>query len=173
MARPAKIIGTARLIVAKYGKAGPMIARRRARQAARQRHEAAASAWTAIARAADVVLEPPPDDRASLSDVLDGAVTGQVMNAYGVEREQVEQLMRQTKKRREAKSDIPPKEPARRRYLWPPRRSARCASLSYSSAILSKVCRATGSCIASALARTSSARSRQYWAWGMGAPRHE
>jgi len=101
MARPAKIIGTARLIVTKYGKAGPSIARRRARQAARRRDEATASAWTAIARAADVVLEPPPDDRASLSDVLDGAVTGRVMKADGVDREQVEQLMRETKERRD------------------------------------------------------------------------
>jgi hypothetical protein len=101
MARPARIIGTARLIVAKYGKAGPMIARRRARQAARRHDEAAHSAWTAIARAADVVLEPPRDDRASLSDVLDGAVTGQVMKANGVDRKHVEQLMQETKERRD------------------------------------------------------------------------
>ena len=45
--------------------------------------------------------QPPRDDRASLSDVLDGAVTDQVMKAYGVDREHVEQLMRETKERRD------------------------------------------------------------------------
>jgi hypothetical protein len=37
------------------------------------------------------MLEPPPgDDRTSLSDVLDGAVTKKVMSADGVEREHVD-----------------------------------------------------------------------------------
>jgi hypothetical protein len=99
MARPAKILGTARRIVAKYGKAAPAMARRRARQASQRRDDAAASAWEGIAFAADGILTPLSDDRASLSDVLDGAVTGEMMKAYGVDREHVEQLMRQTKER--------------------------------------------------------------------------
>ena len=106
MARPAKIIRAARLIVGKYGKAAPIIARRRARQASGRRDEAAASAWTAIARAANVVLSPQKDKpkdkaRASLSDVLDGRVTQQVMTADGVKREEVERLMEHARDRRD------------------------------------------------------------------------
>jgi len=104
MARTAKIIRAARLIVQKYGKAGPIAAGRRARHASRRRDEAAASAWMAIARAANVMLSPPKDaPRASLSDVLDGKVTQQVMTANGVKREDVEHLMKQTKDRRDKK----------------------------------------------------------------------
>jgi hypothetical protein len=102
MARPAKIVRAARLIVAKYGRAGPTIARRRARQASARRDDAAASAWMAIARAANAVLSPSKDEaRASLSEVLDGGVTRQVMTADGVKREEVEHLMEQTKDRRD------------------------------------------------------------------------
>lgn len=72
MARPAMIISAAARIVAKYGKAGPMIARRRARQASQRRDEAAASAWEGIASAADGMLATPGDNRASLSNVLEG-----------------------------------------------------------------------------------------------------
>ncbi len=79
-----------------------MIARRRARHASGRRDDAAASAWMAIARAANAMLLPPKGEaRASLSDVLDGRVTQQVMTADGVKREEVEHLMEQTKNRRD------------------------------------------------------------------------
>jgi hypothetical protein len=88
-------------MVAKYGRAAAMIARRRARQSARRQDEAAVNAWTAIAKAA---LSVPPRSKekreATLADVLGGQVTKQVMDADQVEREDVERLMQETKRHR-------------------------------------------------------------------------
>ena len=101
MARYAKIRLAANLMVAKYGRAAAIIARRRAGQSARRQDDAAVAAWTAIAKAA---LSVPPGSKekseATLADVLGGQVTRRVMEADQVEREDVERLMQETKRHR-------------------------------------------------------------------------
>jgi hypothetical protein len=98
MARYAKIRLAAKLMVAKYGSAAAMIARRRARQSARIQDEAAVKAWTAVAKAA--LRRPSSKDSASLADVRCGQVTKQVMAADRVEREDVERLRTEMKRHR-------------------------------------------------------------------------
>ena len=103
MARYAKIRLAAKLMVAKYGRAAAMIARRRVRQSARRQDEAAVRAWTLIAKAA--LLVPPRSEEkseATLTDVLGGQVTRQVMGADQVKREDVEDLMAKAKRHRES-----------------------------------------------------------------------
>ena len=100
MGRYAKIRLAAHLMVAKYGRAAAIIARRRARQSARRQDEAAVDAWTAITK---VALSVPPRSKemreATLADVLGGQVTRQVMDADQVEPEDVERLMQETNRR--------------------------------------------------------------------------
>ena len=100
MERSAKILTGATLLARKYGKTAPVIARRRARQSSRRRDHAAVSAWLAIADAATALLRRQ-GCRASLSDVLEGAVTQQMMKADQVSRGDVERLMQQKKRRRD------------------------------------------------------------------------
>ena len=97
---------TAKLMVAKYGKAAPSMARRRARQSSQHRCDGAASAWVAIAETATeqlsgLTIRSPVHGRATLSEVLDGGVTRQMMSADDVSKEDVERLMNQTKRHRD------------------------------------------------------------------------
>lgn len=106
MAGYAKIRLAAKLMVAKYGRAAAVIARRRARQSARRQDEAAVRAWTSIAKAA---LSVPPRSEekgeATLTEVLGGEVTRQVMGADQVKREDVEDLMAKAKRQRANSED--------------------------------------------------------------------
>jgi hypothetical protein len=102
MERATKIRTAAKVLLAKYGKAAPHVARIRALRSARNRDNVAAGTWNAIARSArSMVSRPRLKDHATLSEVLDGAVTGQVMTADQVNREDVERLMVETKRRRD------------------------------------------------------------------------
>src|SRR5579864_2130037 len=103
MGQHAKIRLAAKIMLAKFGKAAASVARMRARRSARHHDEDAVKAWTAVAKAASSA----PSRRktkadATLGDVLGGEVTRQVMAADRVEREDVERLMRQTKRHRES-----------------------------------------------------------------------
>jgi hypothetical protein len=66
MARYANIRLAAKPMVAKFGNAASMIARRRARQSARRQDDATVSAWTAIAKAALSVTPRSKPTNASL-----------------------------------------------------------------------------------------------------------
>lgn len=78
MMRYGKIRLAAIIMLAKYGKAAAAIARLRARQSARRHDEDAVKAWTAAVRAA-LRRSRKGNGDASLTDVLGGHVTRQVM----------------------------------------------------------------------------------------------
>lgn len=102
MAQSEKTRLAAKLMVAKYGIAAPPIARMRARQASRQRDDAAVATWTAISRSATAVLSRSKEKgEVALSDVLGGGVVKQLIAADQVTREDVEHLMAETKRRRD------------------------------------------------------------------------
>jgi hypothetical protein len=87
--------------MAKCGKAAPTIARR-ARQSSHRQDDAVVSAWTAIADTVTALLShPKTNERASLSDVLGGVATKQMMMADKVSRTDVERLIEQTKRHRD------------------------------------------------------------------------
>jgi hypothetical protein len=78
-------------------KGAPAIGRRSS-----HRQDDAVSAWTAISDTASALLSRPnTNERASLSDVLGGVATKQMMMADKVSRADVERLIEQTKRNRE------------------------------------------------------------------------
>ena len=99
MERTTKIQAAAKVLLAKYGKAAPHVARIRAVQSVRKRDNVSAGTWNAIARSAtSLVSRSTVTDRATLSDVLAGVVTAQMMAADQVNREDVERLMAEKKR---------------------------------------------------------------------------
>ena len=102
MERATEIRVAAKVLLAKYGKAAPSVARIRALKSAMNRDNVSAGTWNAIARSArSMVSRSAIEDRATLSDVMNGVVTGQVMAADHVNREDVERLIAETKRRRQ------------------------------------------------------------------------
>jgi hypothetical protein len=100
MARSTKIGVAAKIMVAKYGKAAAPIARQRARRSGRERDDAAAEAWRAIARSAARVLSRSKETHdIKLSELLGGNVVKPLMAADRVDREDVERLMSRAKRR--------------------------------------------------------------------------
>jgi hypothetical protein len=85
--------------MARCGKAAPTIGRRWARQSSYGQDDAILSAWTAMADTATALLSHrKTNERASLSDVLGGVATKQMMIADKVSRADVERLIDQTKR---------------------------------------------------------------------------
>jgi hypothetical protein len=102
MERATKIRLAAKVLLARYGKDAPRIARFRALKSARDRDNVSAGTWNAIARSArSMVSRSAIEDRATLSDVMNGVVTGQMMAADQVSREDVERLIAEAKRRRQ------------------------------------------------------------------------
>jgi hypothetical protein len=93
MDRGDKITKAASLLARKYGGGAVERARRHARECSvRDNHEACREWLDVIAVLLERASERPPGD-APLAEVLEGAVTRQVMEADGVDREHVETIM--------------------------------------------------------------------------------
>ena len=98
-----KVRAAAALLVGRHGQKAPEVARRWSRDLTERQDPEAAALCLEIANAANAIIEgiaastvPEP----ALTDVLSGAVTGQMMRADRVQRRDVEQIMKKAKRRR-------------------------------------------------------------------------
>ena len=98
-----KIRAAAAQLLERYGQKAPEVARRWARALTKRRDPEAAEMCLEIADAANKLLTASAAHEPGLTDVLSGAVTGQMMRADQVERRDVEKLMKNAKRRRRAK----------------------------------------------------------------------
>ena len=107
MAWDAKVLKAARIVLRKHGTHALNVAQRRADAWSDNGVERAASLWRVIGCAMLEILNRTrrrTGVRATLPEVLHGSVTQKIMDADGVTRHDVAQLMRETKRRR-ASSD--------------------------------------------------------------------
>jgi hypothetical protein len=98
-----KVLAAAGLILERHGQKAPEVARHWARELTKRRDAEAAKVCLQIADAANKLLTDSAAREPALTDVLSGAVTGQMMRADRVERRDVEKLMKNAKRRRRAK----------------------------------------------------------------------
>jgi hypothetical protein len=91
---------TAALLLERYGRNAPAVARKWSRELAERREPEAATRCLEIADTAKKLLTASGADEPPLTDVLSGAVTGQMMRADRVKRRDVEKLMKNAKSRR-------------------------------------------------------------------------
>jgi hypothetical protein len=100
MKHDVKVSTAAALLVERDGQAAPAVARQRARELKERRDPEAAAMWLEIAEATKKLLAARAAQEPTLADVLNGAVTGQMMRADRVERRDVEHLVKKAKRRR-------------------------------------------------------------------------
>jgi hypothetical protein len=99
MTHDVKISTAAALLLERHGQAAPDVARQWARGLTERRDQDAAAMCLDIADAAEKLLGARAAQEPTLGDVLNGAVTGQMMRADQVERRDVEHLMKRAKNR--------------------------------------------------------------------------
>src|SRR5690242_18738235 len=95
-----KAWATAALLLERYGLNAPAVARKWSRELARRHEPEAAARCLEIADAAQTLLVASVAHEPALTDVLSGAVTGQMMRADRVKRRDVEKLMKNVNSRR-------------------------------------------------------------------------
>jgi hypothetical protein len=103
MEQDQKMRAAAALLLHRHGEKAPEVARHWARELTKRRDPEAAEVCMQIADAANKLLTDCAPNEPALTDVLSGAVTGQMMRADRVERRDVEQLMKNAKRRQRAK----------------------------------------------------------------------
>ncbi len=95
-----KISTAAALLLDRHGHTAPEVARQWARGLTERRDPEAAAMCLEIADVAENLLAARAAQEPTLDDVLNGAVTCQMMRADQVERRDVEHLMKKAKRRR-------------------------------------------------------------------------
>jgi hypothetical protein len=99
-----KIWAAAAILLKRHGQKAPEVARQWSRDFTAREDPEAASMSVEIADAANEILTegitPSSAREPALTDILSGAVTGEMMRADRVERRDVERLMTKTKRRR-------------------------------------------------------------------------
>jgi len=100
-----KVWAAAALLLERHGEKAPEAARLWSRELALREDPEAAAVCLEVASAAKELLTEGSTASAArepaLTDILSGAVTGQMMRADRVKRRDVEQIMKKTKRRRE------------------------------------------------------------------------
>ena len=91
----------ARIIVVKFGADAPHVAAERARLWVEAGDQVTASLWTEVSRhaAARLARDPTRGSEPSLTEILDGAVTRQVMAADKVSRSEAERMLGRVRER--------------------------------------------------------------------------